>query len=800
MRSFLVSLAALCAVSLGAAACGPDTVAVLVHVKNLPPDLAALQVSAHLDCKPAQQGTEFTQNFEQFAITVPKSAISGGRLVIEVSAVDGDRCALARGRVDTAVSPDARQTEAETSLVPLAKPLCTLTVEQSGDGTITPSAGGVVHGPAPDARCGFPAPTDCRFPGSCDFLKGQPVTLTSSRDGSAFVTTWGNSPSAQAYAPSGKHEFVLNKAATVRVRLSDGFCSPDSWCWSSFSPQGNTLTAVWARTPADVWTVGYAGTILHWDGTAWTPHDSGTTEDLNAVWGSDANSVWAVGNKGSLLYWNGERWLPQGSGTTQPLFSVWGLGSKNVWIVGFGGFVRQWNGTVWTTQSSGTSDGLNSIWGTDPNNVWAVGGQTILKWNGTSWSRQPTGISGTSKGNFSKVLGSSDTSVWALYDGSTLFYWDGMNWSSRTGWGSSSLRDFWIASPNEIIFVGIEDIVKWDGNSWSKQTNPTKLALLGIWGSSSNDIWAVGENGVILRRDSTQWKLVSRDLGKSNFWGVWGTAPSDLWVVGDSTMAYHRTGHVWSGVPSNAGRKLSSIWGSDKDHVWAVGDYGAIVKWDGSTWTSQYSNPERAFSGVWGIDANNVWAVGQGASPGPKRFILKSSDGQVWNVQDDSTKGTAWGIWGSDKDNVWLFGQVGVADTGGSTAAAPNISKWNGSVWSPVSNLIGRNLFSAWGTDAEHIWVGTDIGQVAHWDGATWTAQPTGATQVLYGVWGADASNVWAAGLGGVIARWNGTDWSLQRSGTTQVLQKLWGTSANNVWAVGFYGTILRYQPLAASD
>jgi hypothetical protein len=50
-----------------------------------------------------------------------------------------------------------------------------------------------------------------------------------------------------------------------------------------------------------VWAVGKAGTILHWNGSAWSTVPSPTSADLDAVFGADACDVWAVGDRGAVL-------------------------------------------------------------------------------------------------------------------------------------------------------------------------------------------------------------------------------------------------------------------------------------------------------------------------------------------------------------------------------------------------------------------------------------------------------------------------------------------------------------------
>jgi hypothetical protein len=47
------------------------------------------------------------------------------------------------------------------------------------------------------------------------------------------------------------------------------------------------------------------GVILHYDGRAWSPMQSG---------------------QGTLLHYDGSSWRPAPTGTTEPLYTVWGAG------------------------------------------------------------------------------------------------------------------------------------------------------------------------------------------------------------------------------------------------------------------------------------------------------------------------------------------------------------------------------------------------------------------------------------------------------------------------------------------
>ncbi len=92
--------------------------------------------------------------------------------------------------------------------------------------------------------------------------------------------------------------------------------SPDGWGWQNPLPQGNKLYGVWGSSATDVFAVGYVGTILHYNGSAWSAMSSGTTEYLHGVWGSSAIDVFAVGISGTILHYNGSAWSAMTSGTT----------------------------------------------------------------------------------------------------------------------------------------------------------------------------------------------------------------------------------------------------------------------------------------------------------------------------------------------------------------------------------------------------------------------------------------------------------------------------------------------------
>jgi hypothetical protein len=80
--------------------------------------------------------------------------------------------------------------------------------------------------------------------------------------------------------------------------------------------------------------VGYAGTILHYDGIGWSAMTGGTTNDLCAVWGSSSSDVFVVGYAGTILHYDGTAWSAMTSAITECLRGVWGTSSSDVFAVG----------------------------------------------------------------------------------------------------------------------------------------------------------------------------------------------------------------------------------------------------------------------------------------------------------------------------------------------------------------------------------------------------------------------------------------------------------------------------------
>jgi hypothetical protein len=116
---------------------------------------------------------------------------------------------------------------------------------------------------------------------------------------------------------------------------------------------GVRISDLWGSGSADVFAVGEAGAIRHWDGTAWSTMTSGTSEDLVAVWGSSATDVYAGGTAGMLLHYDGATWQQAIALPTPVINAVWGSGPGDVFAGGSGGLVYHYDGQRWSPVQSG---------------------------------------------------------------------------------------------------------------------------------------------------------------------------------------------------------------------------------------------------------------------------------------------------------------------------------------------------------------------------------------------------------------------------------------------------------------
>jgi hypothetical protein len=146
------------------------------------------------------------------------------------------------------------------------------------------------------------------------------------------------------------------------------------------------LGGVWTDGPNDVWIVGDAGVVVHWDGTSWTltPTNLPTYLGLSGIWGTASTNIWVAGDckltgtactGGTLLHWDGTSWTQWPNFPGQyDLAGLWGFNANDIWITSDYGNLFHYDGTAWTQSPTPTTTvSWNSVWGADPQHVWVIG-------------------------------------------------------------------------------------------------------------------------------------------------------------------------------------------------------------------------------------------------------------------------------------------------------------------------------------------------------------------------------------------------------------------------------------------
>jgi hypothetical protein len=247
------------------------------------------------------------------------------------------------------------------------------------------------------------------------------------------------------------------------------------------SGPSQNLTGVWGSSPADMWAVGRAGSVLHFDGTAVRSVASGVSEDLVDVWGTAPDDVWIVGNAGTALHFDGAVLAKVATGTTANLLAVFTGARGDVWMGGQASTLLHVQGGAVTPvalgQTSGSALAILDIHGLSASDVWLSGAG-----DSSTGFFQPPGFT-------------------AHFDGTS---WSPVELQPTSGF---AFHRIWEVAPNDVwvltqpVFRDIVDYWHFDGTSWTNLEMPPSAATfmfpepgvaLGSFVFGPHDRWIVG--------------------------------------------------------------------------------------------------------------------------------------------------------------------------------------------------------------------------------------------------------------------------------------------------------------------
>lgn len=239
-------------------------------------------------------------------------------------------------------------------------------------------------------------------------------------------------------------------------------------------------------------------------------HATGTTETLLGVCCLD-DEAFAVGTRGTILRWDGSAWSAEESGTQEDLYAV-AAGPEGVVAVGgnlhIGGdsLILHRRDGRWTAEPSGMQHILLTV--AHGGLGWFTAGYNggILCGHPGAWSRADVVHYSHV---FAVLVGESHAFAAGLTG--TVIEFDGSSWKTHDTGTTAHLRGLGAFGEREILGVGLSGtIVHYDGSQWSPMATPTRSHLEAVWVAEADDAYAVGYAGTVLRFDGTRWAALDQ--------------------------------------------------------------------------------------------------------------------------------------------------------------------------------------------------------------------------------------------------------------------------------------------------
>lgn len=301
-------------------------------------------------------------------------------------------------------------------------------------------------------------------------------------------------------AASGQASFNLVGEGGAFIRWD----SINHFFFSLRDVEPDDLTALLGFAEDDLWAVGHAGLVRHFDGTTWSSSRVNSPYDLNAIAGVSSNDLWASGG-GGLFRWLGVAWQ-QYPPLPCSVFSMHARAVDDVWAVGALGCAMHWNGTAWVSSNSGLPNvTLRSVLARATNEVWVVGDSgTAFRFDGTTWSSTNTQSTAT----LHVVLPvNGDVVALGGQFATALRYRQG-TWSSLPsplkGGFRSGVPDGaggFFGAGNPLDTSSQATVLRHDGSTFSSDVSaPVREALQATWLAPSGTLWVAGTGGALLYR------------------------------------------------------------------------------------------------------------------------------------------------------------------------------------------------------------------------------------------------------------------------------------------------------------
>jgi hypothetical protein len=623
-----------------------------------------------------------------------------------------------------------------------------------------------------------------------------------------------------------------------------------SWEWVYPAATANPLRAVGGTSGSDLWLVGDFGTIVHWDGTrATVAHTTAPGDSFISVAATAPDDAWVAGRSsgGSILHWNGSAWSTAYSLATQTIHAL-AAGTKNVYATtatGDGGQGRIWTYRPpfgWSLSNAVASASiLRDLFAlpapdrADTDMLFAVGDSGAVLWGeNDSWTRgKPSTSDGvsdpfSSDKNYFGVWGATTSDVWAAFmSGSSLGFshFDGKTWTVKQ---TLSLTCVEYNQPPDPPFdqgkrlVGLDanhilaevngllahcPPFEWNGTIWAQRpldvTEPAQPALAAF----GNHWYAVNASGELkVSASGTSWTPLPGPTRHD--WlehiavtddRVWSTSTEGNVTGALQPLLWSDSGWQGTSTPAVAdGDYPTDLWALSANDVWLagtlldIGVQGMVMHWDGNAWSTPTSLPHsRHLTSIWADNDHDVWVAGSGDPHDDysESCVVYHFDGTSWSnlpVPAHLASVETPALFGLGPDAVWITMLIG-----GQRA----VWKWDGSSIQEVASLPNDlpSFGRPWATSADDVWIpGRPI---LHWDGSRWStiASPT-PDLYINAMYGTSRNDIWGVGTG----PFGGAIWHYEKGQFVITLDVPWplfgiaGSPHMLPWVVGGGGETLR--------
>lgn len=300
---------------------------------------------------------------------------------------------------------------------------------------------------------------------------------------------------------------------------------------------------------------------------------------------------------------------------------------------------------------------------------------------------------------------------------------------------SSGLEAIAVAAPNDIWAGGSFDqegdpdshtlLEHWDGAQWTIVDTPDVGRVRDFFVASPDDVWALGSafkpnTQYLLHWDGNTWHKVASDIHARS---IGGTSGTDVWQIEYPWATRHWDGTSWNAAsgppPSGIAEPLWDMKAFTPNDAWGVGSYrinaaihgGIIVHWDGTEWTYRGS-PSDDLLALDGVSSSDLWVAGSPNTPTTKNYLYHW-DGQGWTRYRAPKPGNLYavftGLAAVSQNDVWAVGHTYTSPT---TEERILMEHWNGKRWSPVAapslGITSPDLWKIAAVNTEDVWaVGT---------------------------------------------------------------------------------------------